>query len=406
MSNFGGLWISVLQDAIEAGRAVLRDLDPREIPPSLRRVAAYSGGKLPPPLAAGLLAEIDGNEWFRAKVDEHWGDESDSPAALFLKRLDGWWLDLVESAAAADSTRGADRVADLEKQLEKTDSKLRAATAKLAEQRKELDAEKRRSREAVEGARQSLTARFDAERSELENIRAEAARLGERIAALETEHRELQDAFANVRARLAKARRLRVEESTSGGGGHSLPSNPVELARLLDLQTASFGRAPAADKPPETVAPVRRLVLGSGVRPDSADGIRWLLQLTEPVVVLVDGYNAQFHIDRSDFTSGAARRTLVDALRRMREAATVRHRVVAVFDSTLPGERLPRSSLGGVEVRFTERDVIADEEIVAMVEDLDRVVVISSDREVREGAEANGAVVLWSEALAEWLARL
>ena len=46
-----------------------------------------------------------------------------------------------------------------------------------------------------------------------------------------------------------------------------------------------------------------------------------------------------------------------------------------------------------------------DEEIVELAAGLDDVVVISSDREVREQAEADGAVVLWSEALAQWLAR-
>jgi predicted RNA-binding protein with PIN domain len=131
-----------------------------------------------------------------------------------------------------------------------------------------------------------------------------------------------------------------------------------------------------------------------------------LVELEEPVAVLVDGYNAQFHVDRVDFTSGTARRHLVDALKRLRLAATARHRVVVVYDSTMPGERAARTSLGGVEIRFAEEDRIADEEIVAMTAHLDRAVVISSDRAVREGAEANGAVVLWSEALGDWLARL
>jgi predicted RNA-binding protein with PIN domain len=147
------------------------------------------------------------------------------------------------------------------------------------------------------------------------------------------------------------------------------------------------------------------LAFGAGVRPDSSDAIRWLLGLDAAVVVVVDGYNAQFHIDRADFTSGAARRQLVDALKRLRAASTIKHRIVVVYDSTLPGERDARSSLSGVEIRFAEKDRIADEEIVAMAESLDRVVVISSDREVREGSEDGGAVVLWSEALKDWLAR-
>ena len=147
------------------------------------------------------------------------------------------------------------------------------------------------------------------------------------------------------------------------------------------------------------------LAFASGVRPDSSDAIRWLIGLEEAVVVLVDGYNAQFHINHEDFTSGAARRSLIDALQRLRMAATIKHRMVVVYDSTLPGERDARSSLSGVEIRFAEQDRIADEEIVAMAGELDRVIVISSDREVREGSEDGGAIVLWSEALKDWLVR-
>ena len=48
MSSFRGRWIGLLDDALAAGRATLRDLDDPEIPATLRRVAGYSGGKLPP----------------------------------------------------------------------------------------------------------------------------------------------------------------------------------------------------------------------------------------------------------------------------------------------------------------------------------------------------------------------
>ena len=89
----------------------------------------------------------------------------------------------------------------------------------------------------------------------------------------------------------------------------------------------------------------------------------------------------------------------------MRSAAPAKHRFVVVYDSTLPGARDARTSLGGVEVRFAVEERIADEEIVEMAAHIDRVVVVSSDRAVRDGAEASGAVVLWSEAVADWVAR-
>ncbi|MDJ0952704.1 MAG: NYN domain-containing protein [Acidimicrobiia bacterium] len=404
MSNFRGVWITVLDEVVTAGRSTLRDLDGPEIPASLQRVAAYSGGKLPPPLAASLLTEIDRNEWFRDKVTENWSGDPDSPAGWFLRRDDGWWVDVATAAGEAMGGRDESQLTDLQKQMEKLEGKRQAAAGKAADYKKALDESRQKAKDMVEAARRSVEAKFAAESAELAAARSEISLLEERLDQLEREHRELQDAFDGLRSRLAKARRYRLDPSPGGGTSRFAPSDPVKLARQLDLQTASYGRAPGevAAPTPTDAAPLN---LDAGVRPDSSDAIRWLTGLDEAVVVLVDGYNAQFHIDRADFTSGAARRHLVDALQRLRAASAEKHRVVVVFDSTLPGERMARSSVGGVEIRFAEKDRIADEEIVAMAGELERAVVISSDREVREGAEDGGAVVLWSEALKDWLAR-
>ncbi|HEY5578375.1 MAG TPA: hypothetical protein VIL12_01660, partial [Acidimicrobiia bacterium] len=63
-------------------------------------------------------------------------------------------------------------------------------------------------------------------------------------------------------------------------------------------------------------------------------------------------------------------------------------------------------SEGGIEVRFTVAGVLADEEILNLVSRLEgQMVVVSSDRVVREGAEELGALGLWSEALAGWISR-
>ena len=383
----------------------MRDLDGPEIPSSLQRVAAYSGGKLPPPLAVSLLAEIDRNDWFRGKVLETWEGDASSPAGLFLTRPDGWWIDIADAVAAEAGGRENAQLADLRKRIGKVEEKRRAAAKKAAEYKKALEKSKLRGKQKAETVRRSVEAKFTAEAAELVSMRAEVTSLTEGLESLGLEHRELQDAYDSLRSRLAKARRQRMEDSGSGGTSRWAPSDPVKLARLLDLQAASLGRTPAKVAEPAKGSPSGRLMLDAGIRPDSSDAIRWLVGLDDPVVVLVDGYNVQFHINRSDFTSGSARRSLVDALKRLRTASTNKHRIVVVYDSTLPGERVARSSLGGVEVRFAEKDLIADEELVAMAGDLDRVVVISSDREVREGSEGAGAVVLWSEAIAAWLDR-
>ena len=56
-------------------------------------------------------------------------------------------------------------------------------------------------------------------------------------------------------------------------------------------------------------------------------------------------------------------------------------------------------------VVFAEADRLADEEVVHLAaETAGPVVVVTSDREVRENAAFVGAAALWSEAFVEWFA--
>lgn len=405
MRGFDGTWVAILGPAVEAARAVLRDLEDADLTPPLRRVAAHQGGRLPPPLAVRLLKEIDENEWFRSKVADAWDSDSIDPSGLFLTRPQGWWIEIAAAADEAAAGRQAKQLAELSAKLEGAERKRLAAAARAKDLKRQAQEARRTAKEAVDAVKKQSLQRFEDERAEAEAVAGQLAEMNARLAALGEEHQDLLEAYAALRSRFAKARRSRVDGEGSGGGSSSVPADPVRLARLLDLQTAEFGRhfsRPVVVEAPQSGA----LALAAGVRPDGSDAIRWLVDLEQPVTVLVDGYNAQFHIDRGDFTSGVARRNLVAALKRLRAAAAVRHRFVVVYDSTMPGERDARTSLGGVEVRFAEEDRIADEEIVEITATLDQAVVISSDRAVREGAEANGAVVLWSEALGAWLGRV
>ena len=93
------------------------------------------------------------------------------------------------------------------------------------------------------------------------------------------------------------------------------------------------------------------------------------------------------------------------ALDRLQQVARGPMRVVAVFDSRLgPAGEVPAP--GPVEVRFTAEEGGADEEIAVLAGALGGArVVVSSDRAVREAAEAAGAMTLWSEALRDWSRR-
>jgi hypothetical protein len=91
----------LLVDAIEAARHALRDLEPDQVPASMQRVVGYAGGKLPPPFARSLLAELETNEFLRSKALEVWklerppsGDRQ-LASYRFLERGDGWLMDLL-----------------------------------------------------------------------------------------------------------------------------------------------------------------------------------------------------------------------------------------------------------------------------------------------------------------------
>ena len=72
--------------------------------------------------------------------------------------------------------------------------------------------------------------------------------------------------------------------------------------------------------------------------------------------------------------------------------------MTAVFDSSQLGESF---SADDVAVTFVAS---ADEELIEMANrDGTGLVVITSDRRVREAVEQAGAVGLWSEALIDWL---
>lgn len=402
MSGYGGAWPRILGAAIDAARKVLRELDGAEIPAGVQRVASYQGGRLPPPLAARLLRELDENDWLRDRVGEAWEEAGSDPATLFLLRPPGWWLELAGLASHVEDKGEREGIAALERKLVDVEAKRAKAAKRLKEARQEAATAAREARRLADEARAAAAGRYEDEIATLDSMRAGLRHATERVRRLEQERHELQEAYGALRSRLARNRRGR-EAAVAGRTDGSPPPDPVGLARMLDLQAAGFGRhhAPGVSSRPSQ----DEVAIAPGTRPDSADAIDWLLGIELPVTVLVDGYNVQFHIDREEFMSGAARRQLIGVIERLRRKARAPHRFVIVYDSTLPGDRDARTSTGGVEIRFAEAERIADEEIIELAGELNRVVVISSDREVREGSEDAGAAVLWSEALEAWARR-
>jgi len=408
-------WIppELLQPAFKAVRKALRDLDPDEVPAVLRRIAGQSGRRLPPPLARKLTERLDEDEWLRDKAAEAGSDlDPDSPdparavSALFLLRPDGW-EDRAREAAEHRATGAQQALAvrlqrtitELEQQLERAREKARAAQQRA--QVAQVDAERKAqvARAAIEAARLE-------EREAADELRRAYEAMSERSGRLVEDLEEAGDRIATLRDELLRARRAGRDTAVPVGPQAWADRDPVVMARLLDEIVEAVR--------PEAVLPVLESVgkepppfaLPVGVSPDQKDAVAWLASYEEPYCLVVDGYNVTFLLDEERFTDTGARDRLNEGLARFRRVAAAPAQIIVVYDSAQSGGVSARTGPGGIEVRFTEAGHTADEEILTIASRAAaRLAVVSTDRQVREGAEEFGALGLWSQALVAWLER-
>jgi len=399
-----------LGPAFDAARAVLRDLDPDDVPAKLRKVAGSSARSLPPPLTKALVREIDENDWYRGKVLEVFegGDAPHDISRAFLRREPGWWLTVTAATAegmmastSEQAVADADEINRLEQRLDVEKRRVRDARTRADQAeatldrapsadadalRNSLDAE-RRKRAGAESARDAVEERVSIVEGELAAVHAETARLLRRVLALKKERADL----------------LRRLES---GRSDSVPKDAAGLGRYLDRLVAAVDPyrdrgEPAPSLPGGGEAVFR---LPAGINPDTAAAVEALAASPAPLVVIVDGYNVLGSIDATRMATSSARRELLGLLGRLLRFLG-NGRVVAVFDSALSDGRASVKDAAGVEVCFTSAGLIADDLIVEMAGELGRgTVVISDDRDLRERSEEHGAVVLWSQALIAWSA--
>jgi predicted RNA-binding protein with PIN domain len=406
----------LLAPLVAHARARLAELDADDVPPALDRVVAYTGPRLPPPLVARLLDEIDTNDWLRGRLAESWeGSASDAaseeseadppagPSTLFLRRPPGWERRFA-SALADASASAAMRRAD---ELSKRSTALRA---ELAETKRRLKRAQRDAETAVADAQREAQKKVAAARSQAAGGDASGV-LMRRIellqSSLEEAARDLEDSrdrVRHLRSELLKARRVRrPERAPSAPSAWSALDVDARAALLDDIQRAF--RPPVdfeTDGPWRADADAPALVLPAGARPDTSDAIKWLIEVERRYVLIVDGYNV-VHLMGTPVDARIRVRLNRD-LARLRMLAAAPVRVIVVYDSARAADVTATPGPGGIEVRFTADGHSADDEILYLATQLGTsAVVVSSDRQVREGAERVGALGLWSEALVEWI---
>jgi predicted RNA-binding protein with PIN domain len=173
----------------------------------------------------------------------------------------------------------------------------------------------------------------------------------------------------------------------------------------LDLPAADAGRPPPHrggpggrnGRPGPGGGPRRRpLRMPPGVFDDTGEAVDFLCR-AHRVLLLIDGYNVS-KTAWADQDLGNQRRRLVDGLVNLH--AKTGAQVEVVFDGVDDGSLGARVMPGPVRVRFTPAGLEADDLILELLDAhlADQpIVVVSSDKRVRDGARQRGANTLSSD---------
>jgi predicted RNA-binding protein with PIN domain len=431
---------ALLVPLLDAAARTVLGLDPDGLPAVLRPLAGFDRRGLQSNTARQQLRrafEVDADfreqvvEQFREQPDVHaaldgWEPEhavtraedaaerDDLPwlaSALCAARPKGWAFGLgvvcavftrerTEKEHEDDRRAHETELAALEEARRRAETARDAALEQLARLERELKDERasrrereRRAREEVEAA---VRARDDAESA------AEVAH-----AALTAAEVRVAREASRARAAEAEARtyKRKVAELAAQVGAASAEREPVRRAHAVD---APPGPSPAAEPPAARGDAARggmraRPPCPPGMAPDAPDALDAMLR-TRGVVLVVDGYNVSM-AGWGDATVADQRARMTAALERLH--LRLRCDVVVVFDGADVGSP-PSIRRSGVRVRFSADGQDADPVIVQEVNEQPArvpVIVASSDRWVREHAEAAGATAVPATTLLDVLRR-
>jgi predicted RNA-binding protein with PIN domain len=406
---------------------VLGGLRADEVPVALRAVARFAAAKRARLGGTAIAAALEAEPGFRRHVLEaaraaHPGlvealaagpappaaDPVDVAMIAYLLRPEGW-TELVTAAGAsarraedeAQAARDAAVAARLREQLSAARAEARETRERSKAETERLKSENAALRRRLGEAREQAAAAQEAERTGA----SEAARVVEAAssyrAATEAETRRLRSRLAGLEEALENARRADRE-------GRSLDT--ARLGLLLDtLVEAAAGLRRELALPVSALRPadtVDALEPGepagrSGSQDDPAF-LEELLALPRAHLV-VDGYN----VTKSAWPTmplEAQRTRLVQGLAGL--AARTSAEITCVFDGADVSVPPAVTAGQGVRVRFSRQGQTADDLILRLVgaEPPGRpVTVVSSDREVADGARQQGARALDAVALVQLL---
>ena len=396
------------------------------LPSALRRYASFRPVKLLDEAPRRAIAEaVAADARFREKVGEALGKPVWSSAALEPgpALAERFGLDVAFAALAARARW--DEVAAIvaasaaatppaeEARPERPVPPRGREPDEAAVRRRIAEAEKRanemqRRADAAERRVKSLTDEIATLRAEIDDL---TGALSLTAATLEQERRRQRDRIARLRRRADEAEaRTRVDARRAAEVADALEMLTEELRAALEGRTDAEVDAggedagqdedagtPTQPSVPRTVVaarPGRPCVLPAGIHADDPAAVHALLQVPNTALV-VDGYNVSKDARGKIGAQLADQRAWLETLL-AGVAARYGVSVLVVWDGADDRTKAV-SARRGVRVVFTKESETADERIIAMVDDREGpVVVVSSDREVREHSSDLGANVIAS----------
>jgi hypothetical protein len=253
--------------------------------------------------------------------------------------------------------------------------------------------EERRRREGADARATSAEARAREVESERDALQGRVAELEASLAAA---HDAVGQSVARAERRSVSRletveRELTAERSAHSASRRDLERTVAELESLRDeLELIRSREVPEVVTSSAEVMTGRPLVLPQEIGEGTTEAARWLASRAN--LLLVDGYNAALLL-RPNRPLEEQRRWLVERMRPLVVRGGARP--VVIFDGDGATGRMRET--GGVEVRFTVRGTIADDEIVfAVAATDDPVLVVTDDSELADRVRAEGGNVIGS----------
>ncbi len=436
---------ALLAPLLDAAGAALRELEPERVPGSLRQLRGFHARAMARGAARQQLrTAMETDDAFRKQVVEHFLDQpevraaldgwdaavapqrideaaarSDLPllaSALVAARPTGWMYGLGLAAATFDRSRRVheadDALAALEQRLAQADeARRRADDAKAAAEveLRRLDRELREERGARRIRDDQTQRAVDAAQRQVDEAMAEGARLHRAAEAAGERERRTGNRLRTIEAELRAAREAASgpEVTLRDNDLQALVDAAALAARLSKglggvadrVQTLRNPKSPPRPSSARTAPPRRDRRAGLRVPPglsvDAPEAVESMLR-TPGAVLVVDGYNVTKRA-WPDVKLAEQRDRLVSAITAVH--ARTHCDATVVFDGAEVG-RSPTERRPGVRVRFSDANEEADAVVVREVAALPPtvpVLVVSSDHEVRDQSEAEGATVVSSD---------